>query len=937
MTAMAQVMEFWLLGPLLVRCGGTAVPLPRGHQRAVLAALLLGANQVVTVDELAEVLWGQDLPASARVTVQNYVKRLRIALGRAGRDRIVTRPRGYLIRVDAGELDVPRFEVQVASARSAARDGSWEQAGADADAALALWRGEPLADVDSPALALREVPRLAELHLQALEVRLEADLHLGRHADAVPELQRLTGRHPLREHLSALLMLGLYQSGRQGDALATYATARQALADELAAEPGSELRELHQRILAADSSLTARRPELSGADPAPAAVPRQLPGATAHFAGRADELTTLSRLLDEIGSRTPGTVVISAVGGTAGVGKTALAVHWAHQVAHRFPDGQLYVNLRGYDPSGIPLTPSEAARGFLTALGVPPGRLPPDLATQAGLYRSLVAGRRLLIVLDNARNVDQVRSLLPGSRGSMVLVTSRVSLAGLAASDGAHLLTLNVLTVGEARELLVGRLGQQRADAEPHAVDELIGLCGRLPLALAIAAARAADRPVFSLAALAAELREAGRRLDVLSTGEASSDLRAVFSWSCRQLVPSPARMFRMLGLHPGPDITTPAAASLTGTPFSQACRDLAELARAHLVTEHAPGRYTLHDLLRAYAAEQGRHSDCDADRREATGRILDHYLHTAARAALLLNPAKEPVVLDPPRPGAAAGQIADSEQALAWFEAEHQVLISTVSLAAQAGFDAHAWQLPWAMMPFLQVRGHWQEWAAAQRTALAAATRLGNAAAQALSGRLLAIACSNLGDHDQAQGHYASSLMLCQRLGDRLGQAKIHQSLCVLAERQRRYADALGHAEQALRLYQEIGDKTPQAETLNNVGWCHGLLGDYRQARAFCRQAVTLSTEAGHRWAEGNAWAGVGYAEHHLGNLAEAAACYERALSLLRDSGVRFDEADTLSHLGDTRYAAGELARAREAWQQALTILEDLHHPDAEQVRAKL
>jgi tetratricopeptide (TPR) repeat protein len=498
--------------------------------------------------------------------------------------------------------------------------------------------------------------------------------------------------------------------------------------------------------------------------------------------------------------------------------------------------------------------PQRPVRGFLTALGVAPELLPPDLAAQAGLYRSLVAGRRLLIVLDNARNVDQVRSLLPASPGCMVLVTSRASLAGLAASDGAHLLTLDVLTVGEARELLVGCLGQQRAAVEPGAVDELIGLCARLPLALAIAAARAADRPVFPLAALAAELRESGSRLDVLSTGEASSDLRTVFSWSCRQLAPATARMFRLLGLHPGPDITAPAAASLAGAPPSQARRELAELTRANLVTEHAPGRYTLHDLLRGYGAEQARHTDSDTNRREAAGRVLDHYLHTGARAARLLNPAMEPVVLAPPRPGAAPGQPADRRQAMAWFEAEHQVLLAAVTLAAGSGFDSHAWQLPWAMMSFLQIRGHWQEWAATQRTALAGATRLGDTAAQALSGRLLANACAQLRDHDQARGHYASSLTLCQRLGNRLGQAKIHQSLGMLAEAQGRYADALGHAEQAQRRYQAIGDKASEAEALNNIGWCHGLLGDYQQARAFCRQAVTLSAEAGNRWAEGNA-----------------------------------------------------------------------------------
>jgi tetratricopeptide (TPR) repeat protein len=365
--------------------------------------------------------------------------------------------------------------------------------------------------------------------------------------------------------------------------------------------------------------------------------------------------------------------------------------------------------------------------------------------------------------------------------------------------------------------------------------------------------------------------------------------------------------------------------------------RLLRELGRAHLIAERLPRRYAFHDLLRAYAAEQARDNDSDTDRREATGRVLDHYLHTAAGAALLLNPTKEPVALARPRPGTAPEQPADYQQAMAWFEAEHQVLLAAVTLAAGSGFDAYAWQLPWAMAAFLQIRGYPQEWAAAQRTALAAATRLGNTAAQAVCGRLLAIACNELGDHDQARDHYAGSLALYQRMGDRRGEARVQQSLCVLANGQGRYADALGHAEQALRLYQTIGDKAGEAAALNNVGWCHVVLGDYQQARAFCRQALTLCAEGGYSWLEGNAWDSLGYAEYHLGNLAAAVACYQHALSVHREAGDRADEASTLIHLGDTRHAAGQLAQAREAWQQALAILEDLQHADADQVRAKL
>jgi len=678
-------------------------------------------------------------------------------------------------------------------------------------------------------------------------------------------------------------------------------------------------------------------PGSAGREASTAVVPRQLPAAVPDFTGRVAELAGLTQLLDQSGPGAAGTVVISAIGGTAGVGKTALALHWAHQVVGRFPDGQLHVNLHGFDPTGIPATPGEAIRRFLDGLGVPPERIPPDPEAQAALYRSMLADRRILIVADNARDEQQVRPLLPASPGSLVLVTSRNQLSGLTAADGARLLTLDVLPPAEAVQLLALRVGADRAAAEPDAVADIARLCACLPLALAVASARAAARPAFPLTSLADELRDTAGRLDALDAGDPAASVRAVFSWSYQQLSADAARMFRLLGLHPGPDISVPAAASLAATGEPEARRLLRELVRAHLIAEHVAGRYDFHDLLRTYAAAQAREHDSLHDRDEAAGRILDHYLHTAARGAVLLIPSTEPVALPAPRTGTVAEQPADYSQALAWFDAEHQVLVGAITLADGAGFDAHAWQLPWAMTPFLRASGRWQREVAAQRTALAAATRLEDMAAQALSSRLLANAYTNLGDHDLARRHYAASLGLYQQLGNRLGEAKIHQNLTLLAERRGRYADALGHAEEALRIYQAVGDKTAEAEALNDVGWCHGLLGDYEQARAFCLRALRLDAEVGNRWLEGHAWDTLGYAEHHLDNLVEATSCYQRALSIFRNAGARFDEADTLTRLGDTHHAAGYLDQARDVWQQALAILEELQHSDAEKVRAKL
>ena len=667
------------------------------------------------------------------------------------------------------------------------------------------------------------------------------------------------------------------------------------------------------------------------------AVPRQLPATAMGFTGRAAELQTLTRILDEAAGGAAGTVVISAIGGTAGVGKTALALHWSHQIAGRFGDGQLHVNLRGFDPSGTPASPAEVIRGFLDALGVPPDKIPAAQDAQAGLYRSVLADRKMLIVLDNARDERQVRPLLPASPASLVIVTSRNQLAGLAAADGARLVRLDVLTHAEAVQLLTARVGASRANAEPGAIAEIATLCACLPLALTVAAARAAARAAFPLSALAAELRGTASRLDALDAGDPAANVRAVFSWSYQQLSGDVARMFRLLGLAPGPDISVPAAASLAALSESEARRLLRELAHSYLIEEHIPGRFAFHDLLRAYAAAQARDIDTEAERKAAVGRVLEHYLHAAGHGSMMVEPSREPVTLARPGPGAVPWRPADHRQALAWFEAEHRVLVAAVTLAAEWEFDVHAWQLPWAMMPFLRIRGRHQEWAANQRTALAAATRLGDTAGQAISSRLLASACMHLRDYEQALGHYVGSLELYRRLGNRDGEAKAQQNLSVLAERQTRYADAIGHAEQARRLYQAMGDKAGEAHALNTIGWQHTLLGQYEEARVCCRQALDFCAEVGDRRLGGHAWDSLGYAEHHLGNFADAAACYERALGIFREFRDRFHEATILTHLGDTRHAGGDLPRARDAWHQALAIFEDLDHPRVEEVSAKL
>jgi tetratricopeptide (TPR) repeat protein len=553
------------------------------------------------------------------------------------------------------------------------------------------------------------------------------------------------------------------------------------------------------------------------------------------------------------------------------------------------------------------------------------------------MYQRLMAGRRILVVLDNARDPAQVRPLLPGSPRGMVLVTSRDELTGLVCADGARPVGLDVLTPAEASRLLAARLGSARLAAEPAAAAALIALCARLPLALAITAARAAARPGFSLAALAAGLRDERGRLDALATGEEATDPRVVFSWSYHQLSPAAAWMFRLAGLHPGPDISVAAAASMGAVSLPEARRLLLELTRGNLLAEPAPDRYALHDLLRAYAVNQAAVADDEQARRAAIRRMLDHYLHTAHAAALLLKPSRERISLTPPLAGVMPECLASHRQALDWLEAEHKVLLAAVSLAAETGFDQCAWQLAVAMDEFLDWRGRWRESAAVQRTALAAATRLGDTAGQAVAGRVLGTACSLLADYDQALAFMASSLGLYRELGDRGGQARVHQVLGWVAMLQGRRDDALGHAEQALALFEAVADRAGQAAALNNAGLCHVRLGDPRRARALCQQALALNQELGVRRGEAHAWDNLGYAEHELGHYSDAVSCYQNALRLFRDLQDRFNQAEILDRLGDAHRTVDDRRQAHDAWQQALDILDELHRPEADQVRAKL
>jgi DNA-binding SARP family transcriptional activator len=930
-------MQVRLLGPVDVMVDGDPRPVRGLRRKAVLAVLALHGGQIVSTDRLTEAVWGQAAPPTAVNTIQSHMSYLRTVLGDKG--AILARPPGYLLDLCHDGTDVREVERLL---RQAAQLPEPAEAVRHLHRALSRWRGRPLADVTGVAWLEGQAERLDLLWLRVRQALSEARLAAGEHAQLVPELEQLAADHPLDERVHEQLMLALYRSGRQADALAVYHRLRRQLAEELGIDPGQALRDLEMAILRQDQALSA--PAAAAALAAPLVpAPAQLPSAMPAFTGRTTELASLDALagLDVIvpprAGAGPATVAVCAVSGTAGVGKTALVVHWAHLVAKWFPDGQLYVNLRGFDPAGAALDPGRALRGFLEALGVPVARIPADLDAQAALYRSMLAGKRVLVVLDNARSAEQVRPLLPGSPGCLAVVTSRDQLAGLVATEGARPLALDLLTAADARELLVRRLGAARVAGEPEAVEAIIAACARLPLALTIAAARAATRPGFPLAAIAAEVQESGSALDPFDGGDLATDVRAVFSWSYHALCAGAARLFRLLGLHPGPDITVAAAASLAGIPPGPARAVLGELTRAHLLAEHAPGRYILHDLLRAYAGELARAQDSARDRRAAVHRVLDHYLHTAHRAAVAMEPFLHPITVGPPSPGAITVELATSEAALDWFTSEQAVLLAAVRLAARAGLGNCAWQLGWILSTYLLRCGCWDDQAAVCRAALGAARRAEDLVGQAHMLHRLAAGYAKSGRVGESYPLYADALRLFDVIGDHARQASIHGSLGWLAQRRQRPEESLSHSLLSLELYRRAGHRAGQAMALKDVGFSHAMLGHHEQAISYNESALAAMREMGERRWEGAIWDSLGYAHHQRGDHFEAIACYERAIALSRDLADRFTEADTLSRLGDVHHSAGDIGAARRAWGDALCIFDEIEHPDRETVRAKL
>ncbi|GAA1638929.1 BTAD domain-containing putative transcriptional regulator [Actinoplanes couchii] len=896
----AGVIRVSVLGPLTVHDGDREVPIGSAMQRRLLGLLALHPGQPVRVADIVDVLWGDRPPATHTNLIHVYVGALRKILGASA---VVTGPDGYRLDLERDRIDLARFGDLLRQR--------------DHERALDCWRGP----VDPVIRQLPAAVAAANQRITATLAFADQAIETRRYDAALHRLGPLSQEEPLHEGLHARLLLALAGSGRQAEALRHYADVRARIVRELGVEPGPRLTEAHLGVL---------RQELPGAPARRTAgvIPAELPPATVFLAGRVPAVSSLNRLL--IGPA-DGRPAIAAISGGPGTGKTTLAVHWAHTVRDRFPDGQLFVNLRGFHPAGAVVSPEQAVRTFLESLGVEPQKVPQSWDGQVNLYRSLLAARRVLVVLDNARDAEHVRSLLPGSGGSAAVVTSRNRLTGLLVMDGGTSVGLSVLRPEDSYALVSRRLGAARTAAEPEAAAEIGRLCGHLPLALAVVAARAAVQTELPLASFVEHLRAERDRLDVLGDDEATIDVRAVFSWSYGVLTPAAARLFRLLGAHTGTDIGAGVAASLAGWPIERVRGPLAELVRGSLIEQESNGRFTMHDLLRVYALETAAAVDGDDGLRAATRRMHDWYVAGAVGAGQILDPHRMTGRLG--RPPVEPAHFDSTGEAVAWFTAERPNLLAVQTATGDAG----AWWVAWGMTEYLQRGGHWPDWVSTQLIALAAARRIGDVYLETTADRSLGSAYARLGDFGRATSAFERVLAQFQAIGDVSRAASVHLNLGWVADRQRDFATALHHARQALDLARSVGHTRGEADGLNTVGWYLIQLGEHRSALEPCRQALALHEAIGNRSGQADTWDTLGYVHHHLGDHGQALIAYRQALSFYVGVADRYHESLVLNHMGDTHRAAGDVEAARESWRGALLILDDLGHAEAGEVRDKL
>jgi DNA-binding SARP family transcriptional activator len=954
------MMRFRLLGPLEIRAGDDWRGIGAPKWRSVLAALLINAGQVVPADVLINEVWRDDPPAKAANLVSIYVLRLRRLLAEEDSALLVTRAPGYQLRLGPADTDAQVFEAMVREGRRAYTAGDPETSAARLAEALALWRGSPLADVPPTPLVEAEGERLAGLRLDAAELRVKAELACGNHAQVIPELRRMLADNPIREGLWLLLIAALDGAGRHAEALDAYGQARRAIADELGVDPGPELRQLYADMLAKDDKLAREDGDAPGSisagtvtagarpgESAPARTqakltwtvpaPAQLPADVADFTGREDQVKHLCALLSNASAGAdPGAVRIALVAGSGGLGKTSLAVHAAHRIRGAFPDGQLYVDLLGATPH--PLPAADVLARFLRDLGVDGRDVPVDEDERAARYRTVLAGRRMLILLDNARDAAQVRPLLPGTASCAVLVTTRSRMPDLASTK---LVDLDVLDDDEALTLFTKVVGDERAAAEPEATAELLLACAGLPLAIRICAARLNTRSGWTIRSMANRLHDEHHRLDELRAGDLA--VRASYQVSFASLPTdappdgiASADAFRMLGLWHGPSISSAAAAALFGTPEYLASEALETLVDAHLLESTSPDQYKFHDLLRVYSSERAVADLSPSDRDAAIGRLLRWYMRTADAAAAAVTPHRYNIPLEPVGTDPAPLSFSAAQDALLWYDSERVNLVAATRQAASGGLHETAWRLPAPLFQIFSLRGNWADCIATSRIALDSACRAGNRQGEAWI-------LNNLGDalafthHSEGIDCLERSLAIRHEIGDRVGEAQAANNLADTYHWLGRTDEALPLYHRALELNRQVGYRLGEGVALVNVGW---MLVDLARAE----EAVDYLLQARDTFAEIDYADGLGYALHILGRSylllgrdADALECLQHALASHQAAGNRPRLAATLRSIGTAQSRLGLMAEARESWTQAAAIFEEVGDTaEAAKIRAE-
>ncbi|MFB7647967.1 BTAD domain-containing putative transcriptional regulator [Streptomyces sp. NPDC056084] len=916
---------FGLLGTLDVRVDGRRIALGGARQRTVLTTLLLAPDRVVSVDGLIDAVWHGTPPTTARNQIAICVGALRkIFKDAAGvDDLIVTSHPGYLLSAGEHRLDAREFEDLAGRARDAARRGRAAEAVALVEEALGLWRGRALDGIEGEP-AESAAARLEELRLDLREEWAGLQLQLGRHRALIGELATLVRENPLREQARGFLMLAEYRSGHRAKALEIFREGRDILVDQLGIEPGPALRALHDLVLQDSPDLA--QPAVD-APPAPlATVPSQLPANAAAFTGRLDELARLDRMLDDSYGSRP--LAVGVVAGVAGVGKTALAVHWANQVAARFPDGRLFMDLRGYDEKDDPVPPGAALDRLLRSLGVPGPQIPADTADRAALYRSVLDTRRMLILLDNARSFEQVRALLPGAGRCCVLITSRDAIDDLTGDYDVLRLALPTLAEGEATALLAQVAGPDRFTADPAAAARLGELCDRLPLALRIAGARLAARPHWSLRSLVGRLADERRRLDELSPGQGG--VRAGLWLSYRDLDPAAARMYRRLGLLNAPDFAAWAGASVLDTDLWAAEDLIEQLVDAHLL-EAVPGppgrpaRYRFQDLLRLYAWELALAEDGEEERTEALDRVFGDWLALAEEAHRRVE-GHGGLGRRPDRP-ALPETLVDELLAdpLGWFEEERSALVGVVGQAARSPQPAVSWLLTAAATALFETRHCLEDWQSCAEQSLAAARGVDDRTGEAMMLRSLGSLAINQRRYEAAVERLLPALRLCGQTGDESGAARVRRLLGICAHFEGDLDSAAGHYEAAMEVLLRIGEVRSALHSM-------GLLAQIESQRGNLPRAVELTERAVARSREGGFWRAEAQSLYWLagtllrdGRTHGARRAGRQVIALTRAGGDRVGEMYALRLLGESSWRQGELTQARETLEQALGVAGEL------------